>query len=120
MSCAESRRRRWVCIKTIFLSSQKRLSKTFVCFFYIFSILFVFIFISDNGKTVVVRSCFWQELNNTKECINENYPKEITVESCTLCNNTDGCNNSSRIAIHFGQIVTLMAIPLAIAKIFSF
>lgn len=81
--------------------------------------LFFFSF-SENDTVVIDRKCFWQEIDKPKPCENENLPDYIKVVSCELCDDIDGCNHSSRIAIQFGQIVAIMAIPLAIANSLSF
>lgn len=79
-----------------------------------------FVSISENDTVVIDRSCFWQEINNPTKCVNFDIPKHIKLVSCELCSDKDGCNHSSRMATQFGQLAALMAIPLAIAKIFSF
>lgn len=77
----------------------------------------VFLFITENDTVVINRNCFWQEINDPKRpCVNENLSGNVTVESCELCDDADGCNHSSRISVHFVQIFALIAIPLAFVR----
>lgn len=77
--------------------------------------------IIQNDTVVINRNCFWQEIAEPKRaCANEKIPGDITVESCELCDDIDGCNHSSRITIQFGQLFALLAIPLAFAHSLSF
>jgi len=65
-----------------------------------------------NEKTVVSRSCFWEDVNAPRDsCYSTNTPSYIKTEYCQTCT-TDGCNGAAQ----YGPIAMLVAIPVVIAK----
>lgn len=69
-----------------------------------------------NNKVVISRSCFWQRADASKdECLSLNTPSYIRTEFCETCT-TDGCNGAAQ----YGPIAMLIALPIAIAKLFAF
>jgi len=65
-----------------------------------------------NDKTVVSRSCFWEDVNAPRDsCYSTNTPSYIKTEYCQTCT-TDGCNGASQ----YGPIAMLVGIPVVIAK----
>lgn len=71
-----------------------------------------FFLFTVNDKTVVSRSCFWEDVNAPRDsCYSTNTPSYIKTEYCQTCN-TDGCNGAGQ----FGPIAMLVAVPVVVAK----
>lgn len=75
-----------------------------------FSYLYSFLV---NNKSVVSRSCYWEDINAPKDaCANANTPEYIKTEFCETCN-FDGCNGAAQ----YGPIAMLVIIPAVLAKL---
>lgn len=72
--------------------------------------------IAVNNKSVISRSCYWEDINAPRDaCANANTPEYIRTEFCETCD-TEGCNGAGQ----FAPIALLVAIPTVIAKILLF
>lgn len=56
---------------------------------------YLFFFLEVNDRPAVVRSCYWENLNETKNaCMNNDYPSYIKIKFCETCS-SDGCNGAA-------------------------
>lgn len=78
--------------------------------------MFYFYFCTSvvNDNYVISRSCLWEHIDAHKnDCLNSSTPSYIKTAYCETCT-TDGCNGAAQ----YGPIALLIAIPMAVAKIF--
>lgn len=66
-----------------------------------------------NDKTVVTRSCYWEDANAPRDtCQSVGTPSYIRTEFCETCT-TDGCNGAAQ----YGPIAVVTIAAVAIAKL---